>query len=84
MSTPTPPVGTCQLCSQTRPLFDYEHQEVFDWGYGETTVYRFCARCWEKAETADLDDNPLDLSYLCSKAKRYVAAMSRNAVPAPA
>jgi hypothetical protein len=74
----TPTEETCQLCSQTRVLFTYEHQEVFDWGFGDTTTYKFCARCWDKANEAEEDDNPLDLPYLTSQAKRYVAAMRRT------
>ncbi|MER5350640.1 hypothetical protein ABT093_09945 [Kitasatospora sp. NPDC002551] len=74
----TPTEDTCQLCSQTRVLFTYEHQEVFDWGFGDTTIYQFCARCWEKVETAEENDNSLDLPYLTGQAKRYVAAMRRT------
>ncbi|WP_224274000.1 hypothetical protein [Streptomyces sp. LS1784] len=75
----TPTEEPCQLCSQTRVLFTYEHQEVFDWGFGDTLIYQFCVRCWEKVEAAEEADNPLDLPYLTNQAKRYIAAMSRNA-----
>ncbi|MFG2913306.1 hypothetical protein ACGF0D_10505 [Kitasatospora sp. NPDC048298] len=80
-----PVEDTCQLCSQTRVLFTYEDQEVFDWGFGDTTTYQFCARCWEKADAAEDENNPLDLSYLTAMAKRYAAAMAaRRAAPAAA
>ena len=74
----TPTEDTCQLCSQTRVLFEYEHTLEHDHGWGATRLYRLCARCWEKAETAEDAGDGLDLLYLTFQAKRYLAAMSRN------
>jgi hypothetical protein len=74
----TPTEGTCHLCSQTRPLFTYEHSPEYDWGFGDTTTHQLCARCWDRAESAEADDNQLDLPYLCNAAKRYAAAMRKT------
>lgn len=68
----TPTEDTCQLCSQTRVLFTYEH------GLGKTSIYRLCTRCWEKADASEAAGDALDLPALAGMARRYVAAMRRT------
>lgn len=60
----TPADGTCQLCSQHRPLFTYEHQHQTVWGPADSTSYKLCTRCWDRAATARASDRELDLPLL--------------------
>lgn len=63
MST-VPADGTCQLCTQPRPLFAYEYQHQTVWGPTDSTSYLLCTRCWDRAETARASGRELDLPLL--------------------
>jgi len=69
----TPHVGTCQLCRQTRPLFDYSD---IPQPWETATDYELCARCWSRADSAEYKGDPLELSYLCREAKRQTDALN--------
>jgi hypothetical protein len=78
VTTEQPIEAQCDLCSQTRPLFPYEHCPEYDWGFGDTSIHQLCTRCWDRAETAEANDDQLDLPYLCKAAKRYAEAMRKT------
>ena len=71
------PAGRCQLCQQTRPLFEFTP----DWEPWELPVdYQLCARCWSRADSAQHEGDPLELDYLCRTAKRETDALAAKAL----
>jgi len=69
----TQPTGTCQLCRQTRPLFEWTDIPE---PWADAVDYQLCVRCWGRADSADANGNPLDMAYLCREAKRQMDALN--------